>query len=123
MSRGKLSDLLLEILKREHLASAPHLLEILQKNGHKYNKTSIYRALDRLLASEQICRTSLGKSEIFYEVRHDDHAHLVCNYCGKIFVHDMPIDEKLAGFDPEHSHITIFGRCDACTEDRKNPHE
>lgn len=116
MSRGKLSEQILQILKREHLASASAVLELLEKSGQHYNKTSVYRALERLMASEQICRTSLGKSEIYYELRYDDHAHLVCNYCGGISVYEMPVQSDLAGFRPEHSHITIFGICKNCQE-------
>ena len=117
MSRGKLTQQIPTLLSTEHLATAPKIIESLASAGFEYNKTSVYRALERLLESGEICRTSLGSQETYYELRHHDHAHLICNTCHRVSATSaISVPQNIEGFTTDHSHITIFGVCGDCQQ-------
>lgn len=119
MSRNPvLAQEIIALLGREHLLSAPQILEKLKDLDMQYNKTSIYRALDKLLADEKICKQSLGDDTILYELRSNHHDHVVCNNCKKVGVVPCHGDEKIAinGFTIEHHHTVMFGTCDECVK-------
>lgn len=115
MPRGKLTQQIRTILSTQHLATAPEILHSLEQQGHSYNKSSVYRALERLLESAEICRTSLGSQETYYELRHENHAHLICNSCSRVMATDaLTVPAEIDGFHTDHSHVTIFGICSEC---------
>lgn len=116
MSSRNLADSIQELLTRHHLLSANELLAYFATEGHRYNKTSVYRALDQLAAAEIICRYDFQDREAQYELRNEHHDHLVCEKCGKILVADCQFTqpEKIAGFTISHHHLTLFGLCENC---------
>lgn len=117
MSKRNLKELLVDLLREYHLLSASQLGEILTKRGNSYNKTSVYRSLEQLLAEEEICRHSISTNEAQYELREHHHAHLICDKCGEIQIGNCSYEEpkEMAGFTPSHHHITIFGVCKKCS--------
>ena len=124
MTRITLSKIIIDLLKKHHLLSAPDILELLEKNGLKYNKTSIYRALDKLFVNEKVCRHSMGSNQIVYALRCIGKAHLVCLCCGKVQTAPIPVTcqfdkYQTPNFTPDHQHATIFGRCHNCGHEEK----
>lgn len=127
MTRITLSKLISELLKKHHLLSAPEILDLLEQDDLKYNKTSIYRALDKLFINQQVCRHSMGSNQIVYALWCDKKAHLVCQCCGKVQTADVSENcqadhYKNETFTPGHQHVTIFGRCQKCEHEEK-PHK
>lgn len=111
----------MELLREKHLLSALEMKEILAKKGKKFHKTSIYRALEKLLDSGKICQHYFQDKEAVYELRAEDHAHLVCQKCGKVFSFSTAISaslEKLmtnqAEFRVDHLHLAAMGLCQKC---------
>ncbi len=123
MARTKtpLTKQIANLLTNHHLMTAPQLLETLTKQGEQYNKTSLYRALDKLVAEEQICKLNFGKNQIWYELRSAHHDHLVCTKCGQVEAvecQSRSIDQ-LKGYLIEHHHLTLFGLCPRCQTEKK----
>lgn len=111
-----LREILVNLLKREHLLSVSQILDLLKKSKRSYNKTSVYRALDQLLEEDAVCRHYFSGSEASYELREHHHAHLVCTNCGKVETEecDYHQPESADGFQVNHHHTTLFGLCADC---------
>lgn len=135
MSRpAKIQPAILQLLQQHHALTATELGCELVTLGHPANKTSIYRALEKLLRQGKICRLDLGQGEFKYEQRADHHDHAVCTRCGRVQIvdchrnslagEDQVINQSeepkanlvpLAdGFTVDHHHLTFFGHCARC---------
>lgn len=114
----KASQLILDVLQENHALTAPEIVDKLQEKGQEFNKTSIYRAIERLQEHGQICRYMFGGTTAMYERRDHHHDHLVCNMCGK--VQTVPcsanVPQEINGFRVDHHHLTMFGVCAECAQ-------
>lgn len=103
------------LLSKSHLLSVSQMLEKFEMTGDSFNKTSVYRALEKLMSQGKVCKQSFGESEAVYELRQDHHDHAVCTTCQKVTpidCHDH--DFKVPGFEVDHHHTTVYGVCDSC---------
>lgn len=116
MAERNLKSTLVDLFSARHLLSAPQILDILQAVGRKYNKTSVYRALDQLEAEGVICKQFFKENEAMYELKAHHHAHLVCTNCGKVAEAKCDLQEpkELHGFVVDHHHVTLLGLCADC---------
>src|SRR6185369_631777 len=73
-----------ELLAAHHVLSAVTIVQLLQTAGMNVNKTTVYRALDKMLADKEVCRHSLESDTLLYELREHHHDHVVCEVCGNI---------------------------------------
>ncbi len=98
--------------------TATAILEKLSSQGLDYNKTSVYRALDRMRAEGDVCRQTLGENQIYYELHQDDHDHLVCQHCGRVVgVHAaLSVPQEVDTFKVDHHHLTLYGLCSDCQQ-------
>jgi Fur family peroxide stress response transcriptional regulator len=98
--------------------TAPQLLEHLKNKQLQYNKTSVYRALDKLLAQDIICKQNFGDNDIQYELRTSHHDHLVCVVCGNINSVECTLQppNAIGDFKVDHHHVTYFGTCQECQQ-------
>ncbi len=111
-----LTTLITQLLTKQHLLTANQLIQSLQTEGETYNKTSVYRALDKMLAEGKVCKHTFRDNEAVYELRSHHHDHLICQNCGKIETVHCQIDSPpdLHGFIIDHHHLTFFGTCGEC---------
>lgn len=111
-----LSSAILTLLSRQHLLSANDILLYFKGKGHIYNKTSVYRALDQLVAENKICQHHFSDDENKYELRNQHHAHLVCTSCNSVDTADCSYadPQKIGSFKVDHHHLTLFGLCENC---------
>lgn len=111
---SRITDLLTEY----HLLSAPQILEKLAKDGRSVNKTSVYRALDKLLAEGSVCKQLFLEDSVVYELRSAHHDHMVCERCGKVEAIACSTNSEVVkpGFTVSHHHLTVFGTCESCTK-------
>lgn len=102
---------ILSALSKGHLLSAGELQE---KLG--VNKTSVYRALEKLLSDEKVCKHLLGDEQVVYELRDHHHDHLVCERCGDITTVSCQTNApaSVSDFSVSHHHTTFFGICKKC---------
>lgn len=110
-----LKEQVLALLAEHHLLTGPELIDTLNISGNTYNKTSVYRVLEKLLTEEKICKLNFGGNEISYELRDSHHDHVVCTSCGKVVAVEcqnisMPDNDFLI----DHHHLTFFGHCPKC---------
>lgn len=116
MRKTGLAATIFSLLQEKHLLSAKAIAELVNHRGHRYNKTSVYRALDRLLEEGVVCRHYFANDEAGYELREHHHAHLVCTRCGMVttsrcaYAHPT----KIGTFTVNHHHLTLFGVCQTC---------
>lgn len=96
------------------------MLEKLSSSGNGYNKTSVYRALEKLELDNLICKENFNKSEALYELRKSHHDHAVCTNCDIILTIecDHHKEKKISGFQADHHHTTVYGVCDHCSKQK-----
>jgi len=116
MPHTPISQNIVSLLQQHHLLTAPQLLDKIHAQGQHANKTTVYRALDKLLAKGELCKHNLLANDIVYELRGHHHDHLVCENCGLIKVVSCQLDTPslIEGFTITHHHVTFFGRCTDC---------
>jgi Fur family ferric uptake transcriptional regulator len=111
-----LSEKIIALLEKKHLLTAHEILAQLEKKGTPYNKTSVYRSLEKLLSSDTICRHEFNESEASYELHGDHHDHVVCTTCGIVESVNCKLTQsvRVPGFSIDHHHLTLFGVCKKC---------
>ncbi len=117
MSRtAKTEPAILQLLQDKHVLAGPDIVSGLAENGFRVNKTSVYRALDRLMEKGEICRLSLGEQTVVYELRNHHHDHAVCQKCGRVRTIECSLLSlpSIEGFVIDHHHATYFGVCVSC---------
>lgn len=104
------------LLKEHHLLSAPQILEKMAEDGQKVNKTSVYRALEKLLEAGTVCKQVFMEDILLYELRSAHHDHLVCEECGSVETIPCNTHTEIIkpGFSVSHHHMTVFGHCQNC---------
>ena len=112
-------QLLLRIIENNAHLDAEQIYRIAQKERPQIGLATVYRTLALLKTLGVIRTTDLGENHCHYEVRSDDHIHLVCSVCG--LVTDIPVPSalyKAAGkeaFSVQRTHFEIFGIRQSCT--------
>jgi Fe2+ or Zn2+ uptake regulation protein len=110
--------LLLRIIENNAHLDAEQIYRIAQKERPQIGLATVYRTLTLLKTLDVIHTTDLGENHCHYEVRFDDHIHLICSVCG--LVTDIPVPSALykaagkEGFSVQHTHFEIFGICQSC---------
>ena len=117
------AERVLELLQNQNKPlSAYDILEDLRSEGVTA-PTTVYRALDKLLASGKVHRIeSLNAWTICCDPSHEETPVFeICEKCGAVTEHvntrlskDIVALSSRSGFQPEHSVIEIHGRCGAC---------
>ena len=102
--------------------SVPDVLSALSESGQVFNKTTLYRELEFLMAEGIVSLAlALGSCQ-YYELSREHHHHLVCTSCGDI--QDIEAREDLCRFEHELWHekgfrvarhsMEFFGVCQKC---------
>jgi len=112
----KTQQAILQLLTQEHLLTAPEIVERLAKNQTAVNKTTVYRAVEKLLTAGTLCKILLKDDVPSYELRADHHDHFICERCGrieKIACQQINLP-NLEGKTVDHHHLTLYGVCERC---------
>jgi len=122
MSDRNLKETLVDLCKEHHLLSAKVMIALLAEQKRSFNKTSVYRALDQLLADGTLCKHFFENNEALYELRAHHHAHMVCESCGSITQSHCEYHQpsEIDAFVVSHHHLTFFGSCGKCVLKQKN---
>ena len=112
---------IIKLLEQDHFLTANQIIELIAQSEKKYNKTSVYRALDKLLEENLICKENFGETESMYELRTHHHDHAVCTSCEKIIAVECQShsEKKVPGFTVDHHHTTLYGTCTNCVTEKK----
>ena len=125
MRFSKQRQLILDTLKE--LPTHPTAEQLYEKVKVKMPSISlgtVYRNLSLLVEQEHIRRfDSPGEISVRYDGRNDDHSHLVCNVCKKVYDVDIEtfkhLDDtltNLTGFIVKEHDIVLKGVCKECQE-------
>ncbi len=112
-----LQSLLLNIFSK---TSAPLCLNDIEKKlSHKFNRTSIYRQLEKMLNSKVITKIETNKGAFYEQTESiDSHAHTHCKTCNEVECLEEEIKIKsdaTNSFKREYSSIVIEGVCQNCS--------
>ena len=123
MRASSVTNEILEILQKEHThLTEVEIYEAVKKKFTAVNHSTVYRALRRLVDSNQVSITDIGRGAQVFEICSSDaHHHLVCQSCGKITnLTDGTVEglfetiKKNHGFHVITKHLALFGYCREC---------
>ncbi len=94
-------------------------------HGETINLSTIYRTLELLEGLGLVTHAHLGHgAPTYHSSAVPDHLHLVCHDCGSVTEASTGLAAGLVDrlrrdhdFEPEVTHLTIFGRCKACADE------
>ena len=108
---------------RTHFEVVNFIDKLRAKKDGKISRATVYRTIKQLLEAGLIQKISTQDGKVYYERTpdHQQHDHLICNVCGKIFeMLDEEVTQKLdavcqaMGFSPEYRSLHIYGKCKKC---------
>lgn len=94
----------------------------IETDGYHVSRATVYNTVELLEKAGILSKNVFGQNSATYEVKHDNHIHLVCKRCGTIreIESDRIAAEVMqiapADFAPEGFAITIFGTCSGCKD-------
>tara|TARA_A100001015_G_scaffold288617_1_gene359643 strand:- start:883 stop:1287 length:405 start_codon:yes stop_codon:yes gene_type:complete len=107
-----------------HPLSVANIMNRLQQEGLTPNKTTIYRILDKLLATQTISVIMTNNGVSYYEPSGTHHHHFICNACQTVFcltachidVHNINLSALLPNpsFTIESHDFNLYGTCAPC---------
>lgn len=100
------------------------VLELLQKQGLRPNKTTIYRQLEKLVSKNLVQKIQIKEDAISYERVKNHHHHIICDNCGEINDIVIKNEERLfnnaikqiKNFIITNHKMEFFGLCIACSK-------
>jgi Fur family ferric uptake transcriptional regulator len=125
LRNSTVDKLILDLITREenHISSQD-IFEHLKPVLPAVNRSTIYRALDRLVKSGQVSVSDLGTGSMLYQhIGGEIHHHLVCQKCQKISTLSHDIVEKFfsdiqlsSHFKIATKHLILYGVCPNCQQ-------
>ncbi|RAP28718.1 hypothetical protein DID78_04595 [Candidatus Marinamargulisbacteria bacterium SCGC AG-343-D04] len=88
------------------------------------SRATVYRTIKQLLDAGLLQKITTRDGKVFYEQSRpqNEHAHIICNICGKIFeMHDKELNDKIdnycenMNFKVDYRSIHIYGQCNNCS--------
>lgn len=117
-------SLLMSIFATDEHFTAEQLMDRLRQENSDASRSTVYRTLSLLVEAGLLREISLGAGQIHYDPNFNsnpDHAHLVCNDCGKVVEFGSSdltrLINKLAakyGYKVAGHMIKIEGICQDC---------
>jgi len=123
MKNTSTDQFILETLsqQRDHL-TALQVYEAVHQKLPAINPSTVYRALDRLVANDKVTISDMGLGATVFELAgKKPHHHLVCQKCGQIvMVEDKDVAPLFSDLENKYhyqiktNHLVLFGLCDQC---------
>ena len=108
----------------ESVAGALSVVELVERHQPDMNKTTVYRALDRL-EDEGLLHSFIGKDGLRWyapcqgcdsEHHSDTHPHFQCNVCEKTeCLEDTVSIPNIPGRKIEKAELLLLGQCEDCS--------
>ncbi len=119
--------MLLDIIAKHPHVDAAEIYRYARKKNPRIGLATVYRTLRLLEEIDLIEASGLGEGHSHYEIRDEDHVHIVCTECGRIVDVPSPVDLDALGashgFRVQQTHVEIVGLCDDCARKaRPSPH-
>lgn len=113
----------LEALHQLNHATVQEILEWLSSSqrNRDISMTSVYRALNQLVADNQVKPLNFNDGHVRYELNNQQmhHHHFICTGCNSIQMVDICPFETMAAqlkgrFQIQYHNFEVFGRCVDC---------
>lgn len=125
MPNTSIKQALLHILQQEQKPfSVPDLLSFLAQEGITPNKTTLYRALEKMKSENVVNEVLLDSKCAFYELNTHHHHHFVCEKCKSIqcvkdpslesTVHALEKKLEQNGLNIQSHQFSFSGLCKQC---------
>jgi len=127
MRSSSIANAILELLdiQNNHFTAA-EIYDALHTTYSAVNRSTVYRALKRLVDAGEVSISDIGRdSQVYERFTGDPHHHLVCQLCNRIlmlqdgivreFFQDVELTE---GFKVVTNHLILYGVCDQCRKKR-----
>lgn len=118
--------LLLEIIDANPHLDAAEIYDRARGVNPRIGLATVYRTLRLLETMDVIDSSGLGQDHSHYEMRQDDHVHLVCSECGAVFDVAAPFNPQVfgrrRGFEVRQTRLELVGICDHCRAKSRGAH-
>jgi Fur family ferric uptake transcriptional regulator len=122
--------LLLDIITRNPHLDASAIHRLATDVNPKIGLATVYRTLNLLAELDLVDVSTLGEAHGHYEIRGDDHVHMICLRCG-VIREASPLGDPRSLVDAEdfqvlQARLELIGYCPACQQDSKSsrqPHQ
>jgi len=110
--------LLLQIIEQNSHLDAAEIYELARKKNPKISLSTVYRTVNLLRGLGLVEASPLGEGHYHYEVRLQEHYHLICLGCNKVI--EIPPSDVIRrlgeerGFEIVGVKLEIFGYCKEC---------
>ena len=71
---------ILSLFQKKHMLTISQVHEAIPEADY----STIFRNIDHLFKNNQLKAVTTGKKSVMYELAENDHAHFVCDDCGRI---------------------------------------
>ncbi len=120
----------------KNMTTHPSPDEVYNEVHSKYptiGRATVYRVLNKLAEKGEIKKVSMPNAADRFDFRTDDHIHMRCTHCNRVF--DAEFDgsdellkqlnellsrdhkSELSGFQSEGAHVSLYGICRECQND------
>ncbi len=114
--------LIIRIIEDNPHLDASEIYALARKEDPKISLSTVYRTMTMLKELKLVEASDLGEDHHHYEVRLQEHCHLVCLGCGKVI--EIPIPKEIKqigkeqGFEVVGVKLEVFGYCKECQKKR-----
>ena len=97
-----------------------NFIDHLRAKYDRVARATVYRTIKQLLDASLLQKISTRDGKVFYEqsLPQNEHAHFICNECGKIYeIHEKGIQDIIQSycqkneFSVDYQSIHIYGKC------------
>lgn len=103
--------------------TADYIYSLLRQQDPKISLGTVYRNLNQLFESGKLRKISMPGASDRFDARLDEHQHMVCEKCGKVFDVEIAglksLDHEVleqTGFHVDHYELVIQGVCEDCVD-------
>jgi Fur family ferric uptake transcriptional regulator len=117
--------LLFDIIARNPHLDASAIYRLATDVNPKIGLATVYRTLSLLAELDLVDVSTLGEAHGHYEIRSDDHVHMVCLRCGAVR-EASPLGDprslvEAEDFEVLQARLELIGYCPACRGDSEPP--
>lgn len=109
------------LTKSKFPVDVEQIIDFLRAKNLKTNKVTVYRILEILVENGQVQKLEFGEGKFRYEIKKEDHHHLICTVCKRvddvedIFMKKMEKEiMKNKDFNVNYHSLEFFGTCSNC---------
>jgi len=109
-----------DLMARKDHPTAKMVFESVKERADRISFATVYNSLEYLVEHGMVKKLNIESESIRYDAFLDNHSHLICKTCGKVFdvpslslnANDVNFDEM--GFQVDRIDISVIGHCNQC---------